>query len=105
MPTTLTGHGEGLRGAGFGIAGGGDLGDPEIQDLHQAALGHHDVARLEVAMHDARGVGGGERIGNLDRDRQHLAQRRPVRDDAAPSVLPSTHSMAMKSTSASCPTS
>jgi hypothetical protein len=68
---------------GFGIAGGGDFGDPEIQDLGQAPFRHHDVAGLEVAMHDAGGVRGGDGVGNLDGDGQHLAQGRPARGEFA----------------------
>jgi len=30
-------------------------------------------------MHDAGSVRGGDGVGNLDGDRQHLAQRRPAR--------------------------
>ena len=54
---------DGRAGAGQRHAGGGalgrrvvrlaDLGDPEIQHLHQVVVGDHDVARLQIAMHDA----------------------------------------------------
>ena len=74
--------GKRLRQIGFG-GGGGDLGDPEIQDLHQPALRHHNVARFQVAMHDAGGVRGRDGAGNLHRDRQHLTHRRPVLDNVA----------------------
>ena len=38
----------------------------ELGDRRPAAAQQHDVARLEVAMDDARPVRGGERVGNLD---------------------------------------
>ena len=66
--------GEGLGGTGFGIAGNIDFGDSEIEDLDQAAFGHHDVAGLEIAMYDAGGVRGGDGIGDLYGDGQQLAQ-------------------------------
>ena len=57
-----------------------NLGDPEIQDFDQSAIGHHDVAGFEVAMHDTGGVGRSDGVGNLYRDGQQLAQRHAALD-------------------------
>ena len=51
----------GGMGAGRGRPGDGGRrrqpGEPEIEDLHVAVLAQHDVLGLDVAMHDAGGVG------------------------------------------------
>ena len=39
--------------------------EAEIEDLGAPGAGHHDVFRLQIAMHDARGVGLGQAVGNL----------------------------------------
>jgi hypothetical protein len=39
--------------------------EAEIEDLHAAVAGQHDVAGFEVAMHDFGRVGGGEAVANL----------------------------------------
>lgn len=60
------------------LAGGGDAsdlrveqgGDPEVEDAHNpSATGDHDVARLEVAMHERDGVRSSEEGGDLGCDR------------------------------------
>jgi hypothetical protein len=67
--------GEPLAGPGGEIA---DPGQPEVGDPHRllgaarAALDQH-VARLEVAVDQAGGVGGGEAAPGGDEQRQHLA--------------------------------
>src|SRR5699024_2020365 len=44
---------QGCAGLGeAGDVGAQDGGDPEVQDLHRAVVGHHDVAGLEVTVHD-----------------------------------------------------
>ena len=47
---------------------GQQAGEPEVEQLHVAVGAHHDVLRLDVAMHDAGGVRGGERLGELRAD-------------------------------------
>jgi len=42
----------------------GQLGEPEIEDLHAAVVRHHDVGGLEVTVGDAALMGGAERRGN-----------------------------------------
>jgi hypothetical protein len=43
------------------------LGEAEVEHLHIAAVGHHQVLGLQVAMHDAGSVRGAERVGRLRR--------------------------------------
>ena len=45
--------------------GVGNAGQPEVQHLHVAVAAHHHVLGLDVAMDDARGVGGGQRLRDL----------------------------------------
>ena len=40
--------------------------DAEVEDLRVLAGGNKDVGRLDVAMHDSGGVGGGESVGDFD---------------------------------------
>ena len=49
---------------------GRDLRQSEIQNLCVSALGDEDVSRLDVAVDDALGVGGIERVGDLDGERE-----------------------------------
>src|ERR1700745_2771840 len=43
---------------------------PQIQDLCVSALVDENVRGLDIAMHDAFGVGGFQTVGHLDRQRQ-----------------------------------
>ena len=53
----------------------GGLGQPEIEDLGLDAGGHEDVGRLDVSVDDAVGVGGIQRVRNLNREVQQQAER------------------------------
>ena len=65
----------------------GELRDPEVEQLDPLAardlrIGDQEhVVRLEIAMHDALGVRGAQRTGDLAGDREHggPAERRPRR--------------------------
>src|SRR6266404_6805741 len=48
-------------------SGQSELGQTEVQDFGVAALGDEDVCRLDVAVHDAFGVRGVQRIGKFNR--------------------------------------
>ena len=45
-----------------------NLREPEVHELRVAVLTHHDVFGFHIAMDDAGGVRGSERIGDLARD-------------------------------------
>ena len=49
-----------------------NLGKAEVENLGVIAIGDENVRRLDVAMHDASGVRGVERVGDFDRQRQDL---------------------------------
>jgi hypothetical protein len=56
--------------------------EAEVENLDQAAVGEHDVLRLEVAMKDAQRVRGLETVGDLNADREHqLEAGRAARDE------------------------
>ena len=66
-----------LRGQGNVTEGAADraqLCDTEVQQLYPC-LRQHDVRRLEVAMHDALGVSGGQGVRHVDSELQCLVQR------------------------------
>jgi hypothetical protein len=46
-----------------------ELREPEIENLHHTLRRDLDIRRLEIAMDDARLVGGFERFADLPRDR------------------------------------
>ncbi len=55
------------------------LGESEIQNLDPAFGRHHDVGRLQVAVGDAGGVGGGHAFGDLDGEiEEFLDRQRPA---------------------------
>ena len=71
-----------LRGAhhhaGLGHRGGVDgLGDAEVGELHLPGRGDQDVARLDVAVHQARGVGDLQRAAGLLEHVECVPQRQP----------------------------
>ena len=55
------------------------LGQAEVQDLGDTLRRDHHVRGLEVAVDDAGGVGGGERVGQGNGDPQRLAEAHPLR--------------------------
>jgi hypothetical protein len=62
-----------------GVAVGQKFGQPEIQQLDEVAvaqpLDEHHVVRLEVAVDDGVGVGGGQRAGDLRADVERAGDR------------------------------
>ena len=56
-------------------AGVEGAGDAEVGELHEAVVAHHDVGRLDVAVHDPGLVRDAERERGLPHDRAHLARR------------------------------
>ena len=76
-----TEHGAGLR----QLLRGAHARDAEVGDLHSAVVEHHDVRRLDVAVHDAARVGVGQAVGHLRGDRHRLRHRqaRPFLQDGA----------------------
>ena len=56
-----------------GLRGG--LGQSEVGDLHAAAVVEQDVLRLDVAVHHADAVRGGQAVQRLGQDAQRLAHR------------------------------
>ena len=52
-----------VRGAG---GAGHQLGEAEVEHLDAARVAHHHIARLEIAVDDARGVSRCQRVGDLD---------------------------------------
>src|SRR5690242_6457575 len=47
------------------------LRKPEVENLGVTALGHEDIGGLDVAMNDALGVGGVERVSDFDGERKN----------------------------------
>ena len=80
------------------------LREPEVEDLDGAVGSDLDVGRLEVAMDDALFVGCLQRVGDLARDGERVADRhRPARDERSDRSSPSTSSMTSARTSAPIP--
>ena len=55
-------------------AAGQDLGEAPVHHLHLAERPHHDVRRLEVAVHDAPRMGVGHRLGHAEERLQEAGQ-------------------------------
>ncbi len=75
---SLWGHvGEGAdRGAGAGqLRRSGRAGDAEIDEVGEVVLGHQDVRRFDVAVHEPDAVGGVEGGGDLFHDRYRALRR------------------------------
>ena len=60
------------------LPGADDLGHAEVEYLHMPAGGDEDVRRLDVAMNDARGVGGVEGVGDFDGQFQRRFEIEPL---------------------------
>jgi hypothetical protein len=58
----------GTRGAGERPAGARELGDAEIAEVGLAVAVEEDVGRLEIAVDDALGVGGVQRLADAGQD-------------------------------------
>ena len=72
---TDIGQGRDRRGRpGIRRLGRRQLGDAEVQDLGPPVALQEQVLGLEIAMHDAARVGGGERLGDGDADLDGLAR-------------------------------
>jgi hypothetical protein len=65
-----------------GLARGHQLCEAEVEHLHEAVGPDDHVFGLEVAVHDAGGVRGGERRGDLDGDVERVAQAQGRRGEA-----------------------
>ena len=70
--------------------GGRQLCQPEVEDLHRAVAAHHHVGRLQVAMDDAPGMRGGQRVCHRNGDAQYLAEPHPLSRDQRVEAL-ATH--------------
>ena len=78
VPSSVPGCVSSVRSAGCGGSRLGlQAGQAEIEDLHAAVGGQEDVLRLDVAVDDALGVGGGQPVG----DRRGDFHRLPPVDD------------------------
>ena len=60
-----------------------DFREPEVEDLHLSRRRQHQVRRFEIAVHDAGGVCGGERIGDLCDDASDLGHRQRSAGEAS----------------------
>src|SRR5208337_1779983 len=58
------------------------LRQAEVENLGVSALGHENIGGLNVAMNDARLVGGVERIGHVNRQRQQQLRLHRTSADA-----------------------
>ena len=62
------------RATWLAIAAWRDLGQSEVENLGVAALGDEHVRRLDVAVNDSLRVGGIERVGNFDGQREQQSR-------------------------------
>ena len=63
------------------VARRGELGESEVEDLHRAVLGDHDVGRLEIAVGDAALVRDGQGLDQRGGDLDRALDRQPVTGD------------------------
>ena len=73
---------------------GRELREAEVEHLHLAAPGEEDVRRLDVAMQDAFGVRGVQRVGDLRADVEHRFEIERPAESLRSSGSPSSSSIA-----------
>ena len=72
----------------FELAKRGDFGQTKVKDLGVTVLGDEDVGGLDVAVNDAGGVSGVQRVGKLNgKGKQHFRLQRPARADQFPGTI------------------
>ena len=81
------------------------LGQTEVQNLGLPTRRHENVCRLDVAMNDALGMRGVQRIGNLNRDLEQFLGLQPFRGDSLLEGSALSNSIAMKGRCSSSPMS
>jgi hypothetical protein len=65
------------------------LGEAKVEHLHHAIATDHHVGRFQVAVNDAAGMGGCQRVGHCNSDAEHLGQTHAVpRDDRIEALAP-----------------
>ena len=64
------------------------LRQAEVQHLHGSVVSQLDIRRLQIAVNDSLVVRRFERIGDLPRDLQRLADRQRAAGDSLGEVLP-----------------
>ena len=69
-------------GGGRAALGEGNLGQAEIQNFGVAALGDENIGGLDVAVNDAFGVRGVERVGDFDGEREQVFDVQRAAGDA-----------------------
>ena len=77
-----------MVGSSAPAAGRARLADAEVHDLRAAVLGQHDVARLQIAVDDARIVRDRQTVGDLAGDLDHARGLQPLPLDRAVERLP-----------------
>ena len=82
----LGGHVRGRAGQLVAAAHPRELGEPEVEHLHAAALGQDHVGALHVVVHDVQVVSRLQSVQHLQRDAHRLARRQPPSRSAVPEV-------------------
>jgi hypothetical protein len=72
-------HGRGAEGGD--VVAPSETGQAEVENLDPAVVGHHHVARLEIAMRDLFLVRRAQGIGERQRNLQEVRHRHPARQD------------------------
>ena len=82
-----------------------ELGEAEVENFGVAALGDENIGGLDVAMNDVFLMGGVERVGDFDAERDEHFEGERALGDVLFSVAPWRNSIAMKAWPFSSPTS